>query len=339
MMHFSSFVTSNTLLWNRKKYTLLDFCRATTVQGEEKGSDLVDLHLDDDLFNAEAFGIQPQKWGRVLCGEYAREYQVKGACLYLTSLSISTEDGAYPELNGVACEVDKNSLVGKYSDLALPLPFSGNLRIAEGTAPSARYALFISLSTYYESVFDLTFEDGVLIVARDLSPFVQKLRDFHPTLTAYLKNNWLTDSERALLDCDFGLPSDPEIIDSFFNGGEEHIWNVKLARINDIEKRRNNIEKFIGTYYQHYQVVHQYAHTFKHLRYVGLPPRMANFLEELVSKEVSEKMVVLAFLNHMLQTGAKGQWGNILPAVFKRQFEEYKMPEGLMDEIQMNLKI
>jgi len=158
--------------------------------------DLIGMTGDAVLFNPKAFGMNPSPSTSACWRGYYCDYEVKTDGIYLRDLMIHEKSeqrkplngvmlvawprssrspvGQYKPLNGVTPVVDGYG--GKYENLNLLVPFTGQLRLARGLIRELSIHMGFQKPTAYEHVFDLTFDKGFLIRTNDRSTEVAERR-------------------------------------------------------------------------------------------------------------------------------------------------------------------
>lgn len=126
-----------------------------------------------DPFSPEDYGLSPVMWHTACYRGYVLGMAVQGDSLALVDLSVCDADCRYPEINGVKPVVSNPPVsevgIAEYSDLGLPLSFTGRLRLG-GQFDQERYVHqgFQSPSAYHV-VIDLEVVDGQVVQMMDRS--------------------------------------------------------------------------------------------------------------------------------------------------------------------------
>jgi hypothetical protein len=118
---------------------------------------------------------------------YLSEYEIRDGYLLLRRLNInhqlSEDAGSQPErppaLYGVEAEESDKSYIGRwaFSDLDLPLKYSGRLILARGLIRELYNHMGFHPAWKYERVYEIIFESGKMISEHDQSAGMAEIRD------------------------------------------------------------------------------------------------------------------------------------------------------------------
>lgn len=144
-----------------------------TVVFRGKAHALVGMKEKGRLFMPGNYGIAPRMIHTACWRGYIAQYKCANDTLLLDTLEINVE-GESPAINGVLPE-PKNKVVvegwhvEKYTGLNLAMPYTGTLIIATDFIRNLYVHMGIQAAWKYETVWELSFEDGQLTAAVDAS--------------------------------------------------------------------------------------------------------------------------------------------------------------------------
>lgn len=138
-------------------------------------------------FDPKAFGYRPVMASTACWRGYLCDYEVANDALRLAHLQINHQPSDNrasralqpPPLAGVAATPAKATWVGRweFSEVALPLPYSGGLVIARDFLRELYVHMGFHPAWKYQHVHELLFEEGRLIEARDVSARMATIRE------------------------------------------------------------------------------------------------------------------------------------------------------------------
>ena len=103
-------------------------------------------------------------------------YEVAGGRLLLDELSLREHEGRYVPLNGITPKEDHFGAY-VYRGLSLPVNFTGRLLLASGFIQELYVHMGFQSPTSYETVLELSFEDGALAGVTDRSADMAAIRE------------------------------------------------------------------------------------------------------------------------------------------------------------------
>lgn len=156
-----------------------------------------DAHQGSGLFDPRAYGFDPSSRGTVCYRGFICEYEITDSQLFLKNLLITTGSDSYPDLNGVSVSIKGYEEVGiifkrrkpiydtsirdfnmkKYKDVKLPLSYTGKLIIGKNFLREYYVHAPIQRPFTYETLLELTFENGKLIETVDFSEDARIIRE------------------------------------------------------------------------------------------------------------------------------------------------------------------
>lgn len=143
-------------------------------------------YSNGELFCPEQYGYRPVMASTACRRGYNCEYKVENGQLLLNQLYINVEDSDLPslhqlppDLNGSVASVSEHSFIGKwlFKDVELPLDYTGGLIIGQGFIQSLYVHMGFHPAWKYETVHELVFESGKLILESDLSSRMVEIRE------------------------------------------------------------------------------------------------------------------------------------------------------------------
>jgi hypothetical protein len=127
--------------------------------------DLVSLH-GTGLFEPPAYGMLPQMIHTACWRGYYCTYSLDQAQLFLTSLTIRTQDRHYPLIGGLAPTDDGYGTM-RYSNLRLPLRFSGQLLLGADFVREKYVHMGFQSPEAYRKIVAVVFSEGKLVSAQE----------------------------------------------------------------------------------------------------------------------------------------------------------------------------
>ena len=135
------------------------------------------------------FGIEPAGTSTANWRGYYSEYSIIGDQLVLTQLTVNSKSEEYPTINGVEADLEIGkecyehegeercfSDGGVYLDIGLDLSFTGKIRIATDFIDELYVHMGFQKPSAFETVIDLSFEDGLLVGILDRSEDAAEIR-------------------------------------------------------------------------------------------------------------------------------------------------------------------
>lgn len=259
-------------------------------------------------------------------------YTILNKLLFLSDLEFYCDGSECPTLNGVAPEPIKRGRLVGYTDISMPLKYTGRMRLADGLISTRFRGMGFQDPTSYEKIFDLEFIDGALTSYKDLSSCFDDMRKVQDIVDDYLKKNYVPPRVKRNLHETFAFGR-TDIVSQFSNSVDSFDPNMTLRILDKIEESKKDIRWFIECYLAHYEELHTYSHTFKQLEYLGAQSQLVKVLTKIKGNLYSEESVVLALLKVLLEVEADRKWGNVLPVVFERQIIKAHLSHDLIEKV------
>ena len=153
----------------------------------------------EGLFSPEEVGLHPFPMHTACYRGYYATYLVEEAQLFLTKLTLKLAEAEdYEPIQNVEPELDTTRLPsgervvrkGEYTDLKLPVPFTGNLLLGGDFIQKLYVHMGFQRPYAYKEVLEVVFEDGQLRETTDHSTAMADLRekvgqDSHSSPTAW----------------------------------------------------------------------------------------------------------------------------------------------------------
>lgn len=162
-----------------------------TAQAQDQVHYLGERYALASFSNGEPFsptdaGYRPVMASTACYRGYVCDYEVKEGRLHLRELWVNHQPGEAPitqrlqppDLCGVAAVRDESSFFGAwhFRGLALPLPYTGGLLIGRDFIRQLYVHMGFHPAWKYQHVYELLFDQGELVEARDVSPEMLRLR-------------------------------------------------------------------------------------------------------------------------------------------------------------------
>jgi len=282
---------NNDVIWKRTAYQLIDCTPA------EAGI----------IIDPCDYGMTPMAICRQCQTGFYCTYHVANDALLLTKLNILTLDGQFSEIDGktpIFCNDDHS---WEYQRLRHFVRFTGIMRIQENMSEAKRKRLW---NTGYRSqLWDLSFIDGRLESVVNRLDLVETQLKAQRKIRNFIANHNL-DSKRTrelIRLCNNINDKDWKIADFDYTCTRFHALqpDVLLAALGQVQKARGKPYWFIANYGDSGLGC---GLTFKYLQALGLPAQLLNFCKEFVSDTITERMVVLEFIESMRLTIAADCW-------------------------------
>ena len=136
-------------IWNNKKW---DFIGAENVYS---------------LFNPERFGLSPDSHNTACHKGFIIQFKVVDDELILDELLVYCKNNIYPPINDVF-PVEGDMRMKLYKNINLKLEYSGVIMIGTNMLPEYYGRAFTGAHSY-EKVYELSFEEGILLESKDTS--------------------------------------------------------------------------------------------------------------------------------------------------------------------------
>jgi len=114
------------------------------------------------LFNPASLGLLPTMMHTACYRGFYCLYTIEDGKLHLSELVIRTKEAQYKEIDGIQPEVDPELRLARYTELNLPMAFSGRLRIAREFMRDFYIHMGFQKPSAYRMVIDLEWEAGAL---------------------------------------------------------------------------------------------------------------------------------------------------------------------------------
>jgi len=133
------------------------------------------------LFDPQSYGFQPLGLNSGNRRGSCVTYVVKETELILQDLNIRDANDNYPKIAGVeVSQPNSKRGLAKYNNLMIPIPFTGKLRAARGFHREYYVHYGFQAPSAFDTVLDLTFNQGKLVELKDRSDEVAEMRGkFH----------------------------------------------------------------------------------------------------------------------------------------------------------------
>ncbi len=303
-------------------------CNNYVLQGYDWDKD-----LHSTLFSPHDYGLTISKNLPTDCYRgFACNYRVDNKKLYLSEFEFYSDGLECPTINNVVPELIRGDNLVIYTDVDIPLKFTGRMCLADGFISSRYRHMGFQESTSYETIFELNFRDGVLISFEDQSSRIDDMRNVQKIVDDYLTKHYVPPRESRRLHETFAF-GQTDILHQFSDAVDGFDPDKALRILDEIEESRKDIRWFIRCHLAYYNEMHRYSHTFKQLEYIGVPAQLLSALQEIKGDTYQEESVVLALLQVLLEGEADGKWGNVLPTVFERQINKANLPQDLVDSV------
>ncbi|MBZ0277555.1 MAG: hypothetical protein K8I60_15525 [Anaerolineae bacterium] len=128
----------------------------------------------DGLPKPEDFDMLPQMMSTACYRGYFVEYTCEGSRIFLSEMTIRAPE--YKLINGIQAHIGGMFNAGQYSDVDMPLKFSGGLLIAKDFISAMYVHMGFQKPTSFQTVLELLIEDGKIINVLDHSQKVAQMR-------------------------------------------------------------------------------------------------------------------------------------------------------------------
>ncbi len=144
-------------------------------------------------FQPEEYGLKPVAKCTACWRGHWCEFEVTYTGLLLQTLNISCANNEYPDLFGVKAEKVKDFFCdAKYDNLNHPIEYDGSIVIGRDFIRDYYVHMGFQQAWAYEEVYELVFENGILVKEVNHSEFVKQLRqkiDSDPNFKRELHSN------------------------------------------------------------------------------------------------------------------------------------------------------
>jgi len=273
------------------------------------------VYFDLTLFNPLNYGINPESLHTACYRGFYCQYKLINKSLYLHSLTIRNDKGRYPLINGVKSELckHKNRITrATYTNLKLPIKKTGVMRIGNGFIRGLFQHMGFQEAIAYNTLMELSFVNGKLQSAKDLSSSAESLRKAQNDVECFLKQNWVPKEYQHRLRRSYGL-IEYDDIDRTFNPAREPLQANDVYQIlNEIKIEQKSPRWLIINYLDYYERQHQYYFSFQFLRLLGCTNHILNILIDMKLSGYPEEDVILAFLETLRVKIVGDLWGDTL---------------------------
>lgn len=319
---------NNTVIWNNRCYQLVDII-------SENGS---------IPFDPKAYGFVTIPICSDCQSGYYCTFEIDNDIMNLTKLNIMTADEQYLTLNGVEPVFCSDDHSREYRNLRHAIGFTGVFRIGRGRMINAFHRCGSLGPGHLLELWDLEFSDGHLVKRINQMDLAAQQVVVQEQIFEYIathdpgksransllmhcsyrnKEGW---QEKAWDHPDQHIFSSIKTIFRMFKGRGNFYylkyldWNEKLNPIPFFESLRPDLARSALAIVKNNKntpswFIAQYGDsglsqqlTFRYLWKLGVPYRLVRFMKKLVNINVTEKMVILEFLESMLLTVAAGHW-------------------------------
>jgi len=136
------------VIWNSDSYSLIGLSDGRLIEPEDFDMTAAPMHTG--------------------CYDgYYSTYEIQKEKLSLIKFTISESKGFYKKINGIKPIINK--LNATYEDLSEPVLFTGKMRIAKDFIDELYIHMGFQKASSFKTVFDLTFENGLLKNVKDRS--------------------------------------------------------------------------------------------------------------------------------------------------------------------------
>ncbi len=155
----------------------------------------------DDLICPEQFGMEPEMMSTACYRGYYATYELTEKALYLRSLTLREKHNNYLPIQGIMPESEEYQAT--YHNLNVLVPFTGKLRLARGFIEDLYVHMGFQKPDAFETVLDVTLNNGRIMKIRDRSEEVAKIR-------GKFKRRFESEDSVAIIEKAFSLDMDLE---------------------------------------------------------------------------------------------------------------------------------
>lgn len=295
------------------------------------------IGVDKNLFSPRMLGLKPTMISTACYRGFYCTYEISDKGLFLIKLTIRTEDDVYPEIDNIRPHLDevtvydhikkknrKVSISGAwvYEGLQYFIPYVGKLRLARDFIEERYVHMGFQDATSFETVIDLTFQDGMLIDFEDRSDDIQQLREIQAMVNDFMTRYRLDQKTMREIEERYGIPT-CEIPDTFS-------LRIKDIDLNSIKQYLAALQKcverpwwFVAAINNHYKERHNIhdLYSFQEVRRLGLPDGILNILKGFVDTEKHKTSIILSFFYALTQHEIGSYFEEITKYVIGRKFE------------------
>ena len=127
-----------------------------------------------DLASPEQFGMEPKMLSTACYRGFFATYEVTREALYLRELTLREKNGNYLPIEGIQPETGNHRAT--YHGLNVRVSFTGKIRIAKGFIHDLYIHMGYQKASAYETVLDLTLNDGRIVKILDRSKEMEQKR-------------------------------------------------------------------------------------------------------------------------------------------------------------------
>lgn len=129
----------------------------------------------DGLASPEQYGMEPIKFSTACYRGFYATYELTGESLFLRELTLKVKKGNCYSIGGI--EPDRGDYgTTTYTGLSEIIPFTGVIRLAKGLIDGYYIDMGYQKATAFETVLDITINDGRLVKINDLSQEMEQKR-------------------------------------------------------------------------------------------------------------------------------------------------------------------
>ena len=127
-----------------------------------------------DLTSPEQFGMEPEMIHTACYRGFYSTYELMEDALYLRELTLREKSGNYRQIQGI--EPTKEDYQATYHGLNVVVPFTGKIRLAKDFIEELYIHMGYRKPTAFETVLDITLEDGRVVEIKDRSQEMEQKR-------------------------------------------------------------------------------------------------------------------------------------------------------------------
>jgi hypothetical protein len=127
-----------------------------------------------DLAAPEQFGMEPDMIHTACYRGFYVTYELTEKALYLRKLTLREKNGRYLAIQGI--EPTREDYQAAYHNLAVMIPFTGQLRLAKDFIEELYIHMGYQKATAFKTVLDITLEGGQVVEINDRSQEIEKKR-------------------------------------------------------------------------------------------------------------------------------------------------------------------
>lgn len=276
----------HTVIWKRRPYILVD------VSQEESSGGLYPVFVSWQKIRLISRGVS--------FGRYCT-FQIADNRLVLTRLNILTDDDNYPMLDRVEPRFCQEDHTMEYRRLRHRCTFTGTIRIGTGTVRNRFEPRNCLTPQSLRELWDLVFENGVLQQAHDVMPAVTAHIQAQQQANRFCATHAL-DSKRGAELYELCAYRETDEAAPFFS----------VIHPEQVLEALEQLKRTIGT---PYWFICSYGDTglserlsLDYLQRLTVPDTWIRFLEKQLHEAVTEKMVVLEFLETFCRGIAAPYW-------------------------------